>query len=388
MQNLCYMSASKLISSSANSVHVMKMCAAFARSGLSVKLEALKGDGSDDDVFYYYGAPKIFRIEKHNENIDPAAGAFWNFRRISGIPVSFIPSIVYGIRKFRKKEYWSKYDVFYGRNIPWIFSLPASLPFAMEKHAPPLSLVEKLIEKQLFKRKNFRGLVVISDALKEIYTKEFPQIKGRILVAHDGADDPLPEKEKSVKNDRIAIGYIGHLYQGRGIELILELAKLLPDVTFSIIGGEPADVDRFRTGFQSPNITFYGHLPHNRLKEFYPQFDIMLAPYQKKVAVYGNAGNTSDFMSPLKIFEYMSWGKAILASDLPALREVLTHKKNAFLLPPGDMCAWENTIKFLKENPDQILGLGKVARENFLSHYTWDSRAQKIVEFIGESNRA
>ena len=71
-------------------------------------------------------------------------------------------------------------------------------------------------------------------------------------------------------------------------------------------------------------------------------------------------------MSPLKVFEYMAAGKPVLASDIPALREILRDGETALLLPPGEPEAW-------------AAALGARARAVFLSEYTWDARAARIL---------
>jgi glycosyltransferase involved in cell wall biosynthesis len=105
--------------------------------------------------------------------------------------------------------------------------------------------------------------------------------------------------------------------------------------------------------------------------------DVLLAAYQSRVAVMGGGGDTSKFMSPLKIFEYMSCKKAIIASDLPVLREVL-NESNAILVTPDDIKAWITAIR-MTENDTLRKQLGEAAYNTFLRNYTWDIRATKVI---------
>ena len=107
----------------------------------------------------------------------------------------------------------------------------------------------------------------------------------------------------------------------------------------------------------------------------------MLAPYEKSVSVAGDAGETATFMSPLKIFEYMSWSKAILCSDLPVLREVLADGANAILIPPDNLGAWRDALARLIREPETRLGLGRAARRDFIARHTWRRRARFVLEF-------
>ena len=68
------------------------------------------------------------------------------------------------------------------------------------------------------------------------------------------------------------------------------------------------------------------------------------------------------WMSPLKLFEYMAAGKPILASDIPALREILADGGTALLLPPGDVAAWAAAARALLADPARAAALGARAR--------------------------
>jgi len=84
-------------------------------------------------------------------------------------------------------------------------------------------------------------------------------------------------------------------------------------------------------------------------------------------------------MSPLKIFEYMAAGKAMLCSDLPVLREVLIHEQTALLCDPENPEGWVRALKRLRDDVDLRKRLGKTARREFMAKYTWKTRAESIL---------
>ena len=90
----------------------------------------------------------------------------------------------------------------------------------------------------------------------------------------------------------------------------------------------------------------------------------------------------TSFTSPLKLFEYMAAARPIVASDLPALREVLRDGENALLVPPEDPVALAVAIRRLQEDPALAERLaGQAARD--VRAYTWEERGRRIVEFLG-----
>ena len=83
-------------------------------------------------------------------------------------------------------------------------------------------------------------------------------------------------------------------------------------------------------------------------------------------------------MSPLKVFEYMSLGRAIVASDLPVLRECLQDGKSALLVDAGDVTAWCRAIDCMRD-PAVRASLGSAARQQFEAKHTWHGRAHQVV---------
>jgi glycosyltransferase involved in cell wall biosynthesis len=84
-------------------------------------------------------------------------------------------------------------------------------------------------------------------------------------------------------------------------------------------------------------------------------------------------------MSPIKMFEYMASGVPIIASDLPALREVLQDGKNCLLAAPSDVTAWLIALDKLLQNPSLARAIGQRGHEDYEREYTWTRRAQRIL---------
>ena len=79
--------------------------------------------------------------------------------------------------------------------------------------------------------------------------------------------------------------YVGHLYEGRGINLIEQLAKSLPEVNFIVIGGLEKDVaDRKHrlSRLQITNLYYYGFIPNAQLPDYYQIADLLIMPYEKQ----------------------------------------------------------------------------------------------------------
>lgn len=348
-------------SKSASSVHVMKMCDAFAQEGHSVTLVCLSNsDFKDSAVFSQYDVKPAFSIR----------------------PVQ-VPNIkgrlfLFAVRANRIIRA-CKPDLVYSRSILSSLLPAREFPIIVEAHRPvwEYGRTYDWIFAQIVKSKGFRKLVVISEALRKIFEHRYSHVP--MIVAHDAASEGACHDA----NVRLAnqgwtwnAGYVGNIYPGRGIDILVELARRMPSVGFHLVGGDEKDLDKIGIRDVPANVFCYGHVPHVQVKCFRSQFDVLLAPYQDDTETIGGS-KTKDYMSPLKIFEYMSEKKVIIASDFPVLREVL-NESNALLVAPAKVEEWEAAVKKSMDKENAAL-LASNAYRDFQQHYTWRARACKVI---------
>ena len=367
---ILYISKSIIPSRTANSIHVMKMCQAFSNNGHEVVLLAPytkeKFEKGISDVYDYYGVKKNFKIKK-----------LWHPNLKGGAILYLLKILFYLILN-------KKFNLVYGRFLHgcYVAALLKNLVIFEAHEAIFYKKNHRLfIFKKLIKFENFKKLIVISKALKKLYLENGYLNSSKIQVAHDGADEVLDFEEKieilGSKNN-LKVGYVGHLYKGRGLEKIVEIAKKLDDVTFHIVGGLNQDIvywKEYTKNLKLSNVYFYGFVSPKETIKYRNSFDVVLAPYGKKVTVEGE-GDTSKFMSPLKIFEYMSSKKAIIASDLPVIREVL-NDKNSILLESDDINFWIESINSLRD-VNQRVSIANQALADFYK-YSWKNRAKLVI---------
>ena len=373
---IAYLAQSTIPSATANSVHVMKMCAGFAANGHRPVLFAARDEHHEDersDAFAYYALPPTFDLVRFPASV----GA----RRILRLPA------------LRRAVRAAAPELCYARDPVTLLvaSVPA-VPLILELHDLPKARsvggkARRLAIEALSLSRRLVRVVCITQALAEDVCAQWPRLRRRVLVCPDGADafqgddSPLPADWRGRPGALQAV-YVGQLYEGRGMPLLVELARRLPEIDFHIVGGDAGAVRAVaETASGTGNLHLYGHRAHGGLAHYFAAADLLLAPYQARVAVAGNRGDTSRYMSPLKIFEYMAAGKAIVCSDLPVLREVLTPGKEAMLVPPDDAAAWEQAIRQLAASEALRQELGARARRELESRYTWRKRAERVLAF-------
>ena len=251
----------------------------------------------------------------------------------------------------------------------------------------PCSMISLLLNKP-----NTVRLVVISEALKSEYRALYPSQQAKIVVAPDGADigvstDEVAATEWPGRRGVLQLGYVGHLYPGKGAEIVFQLAKRLPAWDFHIIGGDEDSVRTAREANRSDNLYFHGHVQHARITALLKRVDIALFPCQRRILSKGGV-DIARWMSPMKVFEYMAAGKPMICSDLPVIREVLADRVNALLVPPDDLEQWVDAITGLERDSALRQKIGKQAYQDLVSHYTWDKRASNVLEQLEPGHAA
>lgn len=367
---LAYLSNSKIPSREANSIHVMKMCQGLAQLGHEVTLlapDVREGiEAGVVDIYGFYGVAYCFQVRKLP----------WRSFRGRGW--------IYGWEAGRLAKRMG-FDAAFGRCLhACAAAARSSVPTVWDAHM--LSFLQRWDERCLFRwmigASAFKGMTTNCEALRRAILSRFPTMAKRIVAAHNGADalpDHLEPADLGSSGGRPQIGYIGHLYPGKGFEVVSAVAARAPWADFHVVGGEQSIIDRLRSDRELPsNIFLHGFVPPAETERLCLAFDVLLAPYQTEVQIAGG-GETAAWMSPLKVFSYMAAGKPILCSDLPVLREVVQDGRNGILLPPENPDKWTIALKALMDDPNTRQRLGAQAYADFLARHTWQQRAAQVI---------
>jgi glycosyltransferase involved in cell wall biosynthesis len=166
------------------------------------------------------------------------------------------------------------------------------------------------------------------------------------------------------------IVYAGSLFAWKGVGDLLDAAAQLPGYRITIVGGSADQIERLRVRVvpQGAEIVFTGHLPH---------YEVGRHLEAACIAVLPNRGEgVSQFTSPLKLFEYMAAGCAVVATDLPAFREVLG-EDNAAWAKDGDAASLAAAIRRTAGNPELASRMATAGR-GLAAGYSWRGRAERL----------
>jgi glycosyltransferase involved in cell wall biosynthesis len=347
----------------------MKMCDAFSRNGYDVTLLAsmLYGD-HDVNIFQYYGVKNKFKVVR---------------KRTAHFKGStFLLSLRY-FPLLKKIAASAEETLFYGRDVITLcFLTKRGKKVIYETHEMPMKLLRKRAEQQLIKSTNLEMIIFISNELRKSYLDRYGKvIAGKEMIIAPDASDEHPDFTQMVAlSGRFDFNccYIGGIYEGRGIGLILEVAKRLPDVGFHLFGSKAIEVDNFNE--QSPaNVYYYEYVSPSQIYKVRNTADVLLMPYQKKVSVAQSVSDTSRWMSPMKLFEYMAAKKPIVSSNHKVLREILKHRYNALLCEPDNAGQWADAITLLRNDKILYENISTNAYNDLINKYTWEKRVKSIL---------
>ena len=373
--NIVAIAGSTIPSDTANSLQVMKACQALMQLGHHVMLIVPGIPHQSIDLKQHYGLQMNFPIEW----LSSASRRMFTWQSAQRAD-ALKPDLLYT---------WFPQSA--------VFGLLYKIPTIFEIHIQPTGVFGPAWHRAFAKLPGRKRLVSITRALVEVLEHDYnTRMKpDDVVIAPNGVDlerfaslPSTPELARQTLNLPSAptVMCTGHLYAGRGADLFLALAKSIPQAQFIWVGGRSEDVTAWKQRADAqniPNITFTGFIPNQRLPLYQSAADILLMPYSHSIMGSSGTADSASVASPMKMFEYMASGRAIVTADLPVIREML-NEKNAVFCEPDQLENWRLGIEKLIDDEARRVKLGNQARQD-VQRYTWLARAEKILDgFLGE----
>ena len=356
---------SQIPSDTANSIQTMKACNALVQLGHDLTLIVPGTPNTSIDLKKHFGLQTDFQIEWL---ASPSRRLFtWQAVQRASI---LRPDLIYA---------WMIQSA--------VFGLLFKIPTVFEIHIQPTGTLGPSWHRTFAMLRGRKRLASITQALVDVLERRHNiRFKAdEVVIAPNGVElerfaslpDPVTARQQLNLPSTSTVMCTGHLYTGRGADLFIALAKETPQAHFVWVGGRPDDITTWKSRAQSDNITFTGFIPNQDLPLYQSAADILLMPYGRSIMGSSGTADSASVASPMKMFEYMAAGRAIVTADLPVIREVL-NENNAVFCKPDDVSDWELVIGELLEDEPRRVALGRQARQD-VEGYTWLARAEKIM---------
>lgn len=361
-------------------IQIVNTCHALAGSGCSVDIITGCTAGSTEDVLRRFGLMHVKGLRIHGVPMVRAG-------REARIRISFGP--VFGFSclvKILELAGRGGYGCIYLRHIKLArfllrFKRIIGLPFVFEAHEV-FSVTSDKKRTRRIEDLVYRGVDLVaanSGATRAIVEKTFHFPSDRIEVVRNGVSAKLIEsfrQENPRTNGKLV--YIGQLYRWKGVECLIEAMELVSrNAVLSVVGGSEESIGRLRElasrkGVEN-RVLFHGQVAYEDVLSFLRNGQIGVLP------LITSADST--FTCPLKLFEYMAAKMAIVASDMPVIREVLRHGCNSILVAPDNPRALAEGINRLLTDEDLSNGIAEQAFSD-VSEFTWQNRAARIRKML------
>jgi glycosyltransferase involved in cell wall biosynthesis len=373
----------------ANGLQIVRTCHALAVRGHEVHLAVRGGPGSDAEALDFYGLVPVPGLRLHrlpvldtqwsdrlwNRSFDAGAvllgvrlallgGVKTVFLRDLGLARAFL-----ALRPLLGLQvYYEVHQVAHRvlREVPALYGTASQTPARLERL--------EALERQVFSEVD--GLAVLTRPLERA-VRELGSPRGPVAVVPDAVDLDAFQGVPRTPSGPLTVGYMGQLYPWKGVDVLLKALVHAPAWRGLIVGGMPQEpADRLRLealaralGLEG-RVTFRPFVPPREVPAIYREVDA--AALSLPDTVMGR-----EYTSPLKLFEAMAAGCPVVASDLPALREVIKDGETALLVPPGDAAALAAALERLGTDGGLRRRLGEAARREAAGH-SWDARAARL----------
>jgi glycosyltransferase involved in cell wall biosynthesis len=371
--DLLYISHGNIPSLWANSIQTMKMSEAFGAQipGFALLISSGLADVTlrREQLWRWYGVRRRFRILRLPTSLarrpDRARGSDPRFARMAPhYALRLEPRLV--ITRSR---------------VIAVGCLRTGVPVVFEVHDRPKNRADRRRLEAIVQHPRLAGVVALNETVRGMLHSAGG--RDELVAVLPDAVDPEPfEQAPDRSSARRRLGlpddgpiavYTGHLYDYKGIAPMLDAARLLPEVLFVLVGGWPDDVDRWRrASAEVDNVRFEGFVPNRDIPVWLAAADVCVHPHSA-------SNEYASWTSPLKLFEYMASGRPIVATDIPALRNVLAADGNAVVVPADNAERLADGLQRILSDPSFGQRLARQARSD-IERNTWTRRARTILE--------
>jgi len=229
-----------------------------------------------------------------------------------------------------------------------------------------------------------RGLIVTNTYKIEHLAKRWGVPRERMLRQPNAVDASLYDVRETRAEARAMLNlpedtkvalYAGHLFSWKGVHTLADAAAFLPqDVDIYFLGGTEEDrgaLQAYIAKRRLSRIHFIAHQTPDRVPMYLRSADVLVLPNTAKE----EASRVET--SPVKLFEYLSSGTPIVASDLPSIREIVSEREVLFAKPDDPKSFAETIVKALNDGSER-----PEAGKRLAALHSWEARAQKIRYFM------
>jgi glycosyltransferase involved in cell wall biosynthesis len=375
----------------AQGIHIAEIIKAFRNLGHVVEEVSLVKTKSKEVQTFHLSSSTLERSNFWNFLTRFSPKALYEAMEIGYNLVGY-QKLSQAIRKFQPDFIYERYALYTFAGV--LAAQRYGIPIILEVNAP-LAHEQKVYGKLVFPRlaeslerwitSHTTKTVVVSTPLKKhLIGLGVPATQLEVIPNGIDPEQIHPDisgewvRKKYHLQGKVVLGFIGWFRKWHGLEMLLEVMaeesfKEIP-VHLLLIGEGPAygSLQKYvKEHSLSDRVTFTGPIPHQQVAAYMAAMDIALQP------------SATPYASPMKLFEYMGMGKAIVAPKQENIEEILVHNESGVLFEPSNKKALEEAILKCVRDTSFRKHIGNKAREQiFERKYLWQENAKKVIQWV------
>jgi glycosyltransferase involved in cell wall biosynthesis len=283
---------------------------------------------------------------------------------------------------------------FKAAGIPWVLETQGLFYFEARHDRKSIELASLAKRLEIAAYRDCDVIVAVTDTLKDLLVSEAGIDGDKILVVPNGVDiekfspRPLPPDQA---RPRPVLGFVGGLLRWQGIDHLLKAVKAVqgkvPDFDVLVVGDgeERKNLEMLVRQLElADRVSFVGRVDGDEVPDWIQRFDLCFSGH-----LPSQLGGM--YHSPLKIYEYMSMAKPVLASDFFDARSVIAGKGTGFLFESGNLESLSGRLIEAFSDRDALRAMGEKARDEVLANHSWRSRVDtmsgRIAQLLSSRSR-
>ncbi|NGX54658.1 MAG: D-inositol-3-phosphate glycosyltransferase [Chlamydiae bacterium] len=370
MQRIIYPYNEILPKKTAHDVYIVHQCEALAKAGFEISLLCGSGSLNDQALFDHYKVTTPFPIKRlpivrKNNPLNLSWNKpffFFTQREINrSRPGHLFLSVL------KQGEYHLK------RKLPSVRYIYEAHQLSYYPHTPfDKSLFER--EKEMLSHTDL--VTVPTRAMQTILQQPPYSLTTPVEVVPLAVNaTPLPPPP----SNPLTLMYVGQLYAGQGLPLLLQALSHTQNWRLKIVGGKPEEIEKLsvlssKLGIED-RVELMGFQPPSALREIVKSSHAFVAPFE--------AVERMSYVAHTKLYEYAAWGRPMVVPDLPSVREHFEDQEGVLLFEAGSHSSLANALIKLE---NQALRQKLQQKIEQLDPFSWQKRATHYTELLKTSN--
>ena len=281
-------------------------------------------------------------------------------------------------------------------NTPYVLTVDADLLLEADVMGQPITGLRRQVA-QWTARKTYEladQIITVSEPTKENLVQNWGVAADKITIIPNGVNVELFQQpvDKQAVCAEFGLGeapvlmFVGGFQRWHGLDKLLEalaeIVKTLPETRLLLVGDGPARPfveEHIQRLALEKYVTITGFLPHARIPQLLAVADVVTVPYPQLPQEM--------WFSPLKLYEYMAAGKAIVASSAGQIKNVIRHNKNGVLVTPGDVADLAQACLYLLQNESERIRLGANAQNEAETEHGWSRQIERLEQVYAAAMR-